>query len=164
MQVYVTKTDLSAGDDAHVRVQGWYPDAMALSSTFHGSSAVPITLPMSSAIVVDNATHQRYLSANWRDNAKGIVNGEAARRINDVFPDYQQRNSTSEMNGYITQYGTDSTQWPAAQQARKAENDRMWTYVEDIRQTSNALVLSMPADPTDDSHWPTRVPPYVGAP
>jgi hypothetical protein len=163
MQVFVYKVDLSAGDDSNVRIHGWYPDVPTMPSNFHGDAAVPIFLP-ANAIVVRASDQMRLLVSTWRDSASMIVNGEAGRRINDVFPDYQQRNSNSEMNGYITQYGADSTQWPAAEQARKAENDRMWSYVNDVRQTSDALVLSMPADPTDDSHWPTRVPPYDSGP
>jgi hypothetical protein len=108
----------------------------------------------------------RQLQPAWREpNKTQILSYEANARIQAVFPDYSQRNANNEMNGYITTYGANSASWPSAQQSRKAEMDRCWTYVSAVRASANnAGNVALPADPTDDSHWPTRVPAYVPGP
>jgi len=114
--------------------------------TFPGAPA-PITVP------------QTVLASTWRDDAEKIINGEANRRIIEVFPDYKQRNSTAQMQMAVNAYGSDSTIWPPEAKTFKNEYDRGWTYVAAVRERTPLLIADLPPDPTADGYWPTRITP-----
>ena len=111
-------------------------------------------------VVEDRENYRTVLQSNWRDNWQPIVNAEANRRITDVFPSYKQTNYIAQFNAYQTQYGADTTTWPAEAQTFKAEYDRGWKYVSDVRAASNAMT-GMPQDPTADEHWPPVITPIA---
>ena len=99
------------------------------------------------------------LATNWRDNGVVVANAEAFLRIERVFSSYAQRNNNADMSNCITKYGADPATWPADARDRKTIGDQGWTYVNSVRTTSNAMSQgALPADPTDDSHWPTEIP------
>jgi hypothetical protein len=175
MQVFVARAELTGAADEIVIVRGSYDDNVVISTNAHGDGMIILSV-LPTAILREGAAgdpaaagqvwpQPPRLVTDWRESSKTqIVGGEANRRIVDVFPDYSQRNSNSEMNSYITQYGTDSATWPAGAQSRKAEIDRCWTYVNAVRDNANAMTATtLPVDPTGDGNWPTRVPPYVPA-
>jgi hypothetical protein len=102
------------------------------------------------------------LTPGWREaNKQRIVSAEATKRIDAAFPEYSQRNSLAEMNGYFAAHGPDAARWPAAAQRRKAEIDRAWAYVTATRAVANGLLKgALPADPTANGHWPTTIAAY----
>lgn len=165
MQVIVPRADLTLAADEVVHVLYSYDDAATNMTTMKPEWTIMSVNPVTS-VVLDKTGMQKLLAPEWRNNSRNqIVSFEASLRVNAVFPDYSQRNANNEMNGYITTYGANSAAWPSGQQARKAEMDRCWAYINAVRQTANAMVnAALPADPTSDSNWPTRVPPYVPAP
>jgi hypothetical protein len=160
MQMYVPKSQLTGAADELVTVLASYQDGVVVNAFQVPPNCTVLSLPQ--PMIASNAG-MPVLQKGWRnDNGPQVLNFEANNRINAVFPDYSQRNANNEATGYITQYGSDSTKWPAAAQSRKAEMDRCWNYVNAVRAAANTLVLSMlPADPTDNSHWPTPISPYV---
>ena len=105
------------------------------------------------------------LARGWRQTYREqIVYGEAERRILEAFPDYSQRNSASELMGYVSTHGANAGAWPATAQRRKTEIDRAWAYVEAVRRASHGMLTgALPADPTANSHWPTRAAAYQSA-
>jgi hypothetical protein len=160
MLVFVKKADLILDP---VPVLAYYPDAAALPIDYHGSDATMLCLPENS---VDVSTIPPRLISGFRNDMEEMVNDEAERRIEIPFPAYMQRNCNSDINASITKYGSDPSTWPTDAQQRKAEGDRGWTYVADVRQTADALSTQTTiSDPTDDSHWPAMISPiYVPPP
>lgn len=124
---------------------------------FEGADCTVLTLA-DNLIRQNRDTFQTLLVPQWRDDYKPVINAEANRRINLVFPDYKQRNYTARVQDDITKYGADPVAWPPPEQAFKLESDRGWRYVADIRAASNAWT-SMPTDPTADSIWPPTITP-----
>jgi hypothetical protein len=101
---------------------------------------------------------QPKLRSDWRDDYKTVLNAEASRRILAAFPTYKQQNYQQAVVEYTNTYGADPSTWPAEAQAVKAEGDRGWRYIKDVRDASNAWT-AMPTDPTADEIWPTVITP-----
>jgi hypothetical protein len=162
MQVIVPQASLTLAPDELVNIMMSFQDNQTFDPSVVVAGWTVFSVP-NSAITVDATKTTHVLVTGWRSsNAQQTVSYEATARINAVFPDFSQRNANAELNGYITTYGADTTTWPAYQQQRKTEIDRCWTYVNSVRTTANTMAgAALPADPSDDSHWPTRVPPYV---
>jgi hypothetical protein len=159
-QVYVPRSDLlSETANNPVRVLASYGNGMVLTVGTHGPTNTRLLLA-DNLVFSDLANSRVILTSHWRDDYKPVVNDEAARRINLVYPEYKQRNYTAKVQEYITLYGADATMWPQAAKDFKAEADRGWQYVEDVRTASNAMT-AMPADPTADEHWPPAISPIV---
>lgn len=160
MRVFVRRSSLTLAADEAAQVMAYFDDAATISPemTKRPDFAV-LSLPASAFRPTD---HLPELMPGWRESNKAtIAYGEAARRILDVFPEHSQRNSIAEMQADMTQYGAEIGQWPAEAQRRKAEVDRSWAYVAAVRGRANAMLKgALPADPTADSHWPTRASPY----
>jgi hypothetical protein len=160
MQVFVAKANLI---NAVVPVAGSYPDTPWpwVDRNVLGSSYTPLTLPGPGVISsLDPGGFMTYqLVSDWRTSQiSSIVNGEGQRRIFECFTDFMQRNANADINRSTTLYGATPSAWPADAQARKAEGDRGWTYLQQVRQTANAMT-TLPNDPTDDSQWPTKITP-----
>src|ERR1700747_2366295 len=146
MQVFLKRSDLSSNQDAEILAV--YEEGVEVDPKWHGGNAAIVHVPNSA---INYSVSPYKLLAGWRDgNQAQMMAAEATQRIDDVFPDYAQRNLIAEIEGYILQYGADSTKWPEAAKQRKAEFDRCWNYVEAIRSTSNKLAAAMPADPSAD--------------
>jgi hypothetical protein len=177
MQVFVSKSALGLPDP--IPVLGYYVDTPVLDRDLHGSGATVFSLPLSAVIAPSpmkpitgvtppttpaQPTDTQFvpvLKASWRaDNMPQMVNDEALRRIEESFPDYMQRNANAAINASTMQYGVDTTAWPQPDKDRKTANDTGWIYVQAVRDRSDALESQITlTDPTDDSHWPTRIPP-----
>jgi hypothetical protein len=159
----VAKTDLTLAADEVVSCLMLFGDADAIPSGAVASTQTVMSVDGSSWIVGSTYSPVKVLKSGWREpNKTQILSYEANRRIIAVFPDYSQRNANAELNGYITQYGTNTSTWPAYNQQRNAEITRCWNYVNAVRQNANGMgTVALPADPTDDSHWPTVISPYV---
>jgi hypothetical protein len=178
MQVFVKRADLTAATPPDpVPVIATYEDAPAIPySTHDPSNSTPSAVTVL-YLTADLIIHYSYLPpgmpanvtgipslgliSTWRDHADIIVNGEANRRIVDVFPEYKQRNSTSTYQQAQTAYGIDPSVWPPEAQAFKDEYDRGWSYVNAVRERTTSLIPSLPPDPTEDSYWPTRITPPI---
>jgi hypothetical protein len=179
MQYFVSRGELTGAADELVHILGSFDDGAVVDpATLGGSditvmfmpsqavqiSASPSTPPDSSAGPIMPVTPNiPYLVKTWRvDFATNVLAGEANKRIVAVFPEYSQRNANAEINNYITAYGAVVSSWPAYQQSRKAEIDRCWAYVNDVRAKANAMGgAPLPVDPTADGQWPTVISPYV---
>jgi hypothetical protein len=160
MKVFVDRSELTLTANEAVRVLGYYEDHVAVSPTAHGDRATILFVGPGAVI---NANNQGpALPPGWRDaNRTQLAYGEAERRILEAFPDYSQRNASAELMGYLSVHGATVSGWPAAAQKRKGEIDRAWSYVEAVRRAANGMLAGgMPANPTADSHWPTRISPY----
>lgn len=159
MQVFVSRNTLTGLADENVHVIASYEDAVLIDPAVHGTGATIMIMPVDAVQMGVPMS----LVQDWRTRFEvQIITGEANKRIIAAFPDYSQRNANAEINGYITSYGADSSAWPAGPQSRKAEIDRCWQYVNDVRAKANALGEAMlPVDPTADGNWPTVISPYV---
>ena len=131
---------------------------MVIPITLHGPNCTILLLADNLVYTDREDFNQLKLTSNWRDDYKPVIGGEATRRINLAFPDYKQRNYTAHYQDNITTYGADTSSWPQQEQTFKAEYDRGWAYINDIRAASNAWT-SMPIDPTADSIWPPTITP-----
>jgi hypothetical protein len=159
MQVFILRSDLTGASDENARVMASYDDAIVVDMAWHPNATVLTVTPDA----IQNTGGIPNLFSGWRNTMQTpVLSGEASRRINNCFPDYSQRNANAEINGYITLYGTTVSTWPTEAQSRKAEIDRCWTYVNDVRGKANAMgEQSLPVDPTADANWPTVASPYV---
>lgn len=160
-QVFVNHSDLAVEDASHpVPVIASYSNATVVAADLHGSQCSVMSIA-DNLIYKDRTTTRTFLpvlTSNWRDDYTPVLNAEAARRINLVFPDFKQRNYTAHYQDNITQYGADATSWPQQELDFKAEYDRGWQYVTDIRTASNNWT-AMPTDPTADAIWPPTITP-----
>jgi hypothetical protein len=161
VQVYVLISDLSL---AIVPVYGVYPDIPMLDRNMMGTTLTVLSLPPEAVKAappydptVSTTVLFSQLASDWRTHTDWLVNNEAQRRILESFSEFMQRNATNDATRSITLYGTVSTTWPVDAQARKAEADRGWVYISAIRVQADAMMSSMPVDPTADSAWPTRI-------
>lgn len=173
MQVFVKRADLTAATPPDpVPVLAVYNDDPTIPYSAHGDPADVTALYLPASAILRTTLSlpggvnlpQNGLKSDWRSNADQIINSEAARRINDVFPEYKQRNSTATYQQAITAYGTDPSVWPPEAKTFKTEYDRGWTYINAVRERSATLIPSMPPDPTADTYWPTRIDPVSFAP
>lgn len=159
-QAFVIRNDLLIEDAQNpVRVVASYGNAMVLAIDFHGPSCTLLGVA-DDLVVYQRDNSRNVLASNWRDDYKPVVNAEASRRINLVFPEYKQRNHTARVQDDITKYGADPASWPQQEQDFKIESDRGWQYVSDVRAASNAW-SAMPTDPTADAIWPPAISPIA---
>lgn len=159
-QTFVWRSDLAAEDQANpVRVAASYGNGVPVTIGFQGPQFTLLNVA-DNLIYEDRQNNRTILVAHWRDDFKPVLNSEASRRINLVFPEYKQRNYTAHYQDNITTFGSDPSTWPANEQSFKAEYDRGWKYVNDIRTASNAWT-AMPTDPTADSIWPPTITPIA---
>jgi hypothetical protein len=157
-QAFVIRNDLLIEDANNpVRARAVYPVTANLPIEFAGLDCTSLIVA-DNLILNDRDNFRSVLVATWRDDYKPVVNAEAARRINLVFPEYKQRNFTAHYQDNITSYGADATVWPPAEQTFKTEYDRGWQYIGDVRAASNAW-SAMPTDPTADAIWPPTITP-----
>jgi hypothetical protein len=156
MQVFVPRNDLLIEDqDNPVRVTATYAAGMIVPIDFHGPQNTLLTVA-DNLVFNDKDSFRTILIKTWRDDFKPVMNAEAARRINLVFPEYKQRNYTAHYQDNITKFGADANTWPPEEVTFKAEYDRGWKYISDVRTASNAW-SAMPTDPTADSIWPPTI-------
>lgn len=159
-QAFVIRNDLLIEDAQNpVRVRASYGNGMVLAVDLHGTECTLLRVA-DNLIVQDRDNFRSILIPTWRDDYKPVVNGEANRRIELVFPDYKQRNHTARVQDDITKYGADATTWPQQEKDFKVESDRGWQYVADVRAASNAW-SAMPTDPTADAIWPPAISPIA---
>ncbi len=168
MQVYVLKSDLV---NSPVPVVAYYNDTKPpMDITFHGSLCTMFNVPVADVQFPISApvpgtpplSQQPNLIPSFRNDMQLIVNAEANRRILLVFSEEQQRNSNADINRSTTLYGATTSAWPSDAQSRLTESNRGWSYVNLVRQASVALGTNLSlVDPTDDSHWPTRITPPI---
>lgn len=157
-QAFVIRNDLLIEDAQNpVRVRASYGNGMALPIDFAGADCTLLSI-VDNLIQEDRANYRSILVSTWRDDYKPVVNAEANRRINLVFPEYKQRNYTAHYQDNITSYGADATAWPQPEKDFKIEYDRGWQYISDVRSASNAWT-AMPTDPTADGIWPPTITP-----
>ena len=158
-QVFVPRNDLSAEShpDNPVRVVASYANQTLVKMDMHGAQCTLLGVqdPM---VMNDRENFRMILKPEWRNDYKTTINAEARRRIETVFPEFKQSNYTAKYQEYLTQYGSDTSLWPPETGEFKAEYDRGWQYVADVRSASNAWT-AMPTDPTADEIWPPVISP-----
>lgn len=83
------------------------------------------------------------------------VKAEAARRIDLIMHDYEQRNALALGQEMVLTYGPDATKWPAEMQAVLASMMGMWAEIKTIRAKSNEIeaMKPIPADFATDKYW-----------
>jgi hypothetical protein len=162
MRVFVARSQLRMTDDEVVQVVTYFEDGAAIPDAMKRPELTMLTVP---AAAVEQTQRFPVLARGWRQTYReSIVYGEAERRILDAFPDYSQRNSASELMGYIAVHGANAGAWPPPAQRRKTEIDRAWSYVETVRRASHGMLAgALPADPTANSHWPRPAAAYQSA-
>src|SRR5262245_19576791 len=158
MQVVVRRSSLGEQQPPAV---AYYPDgAIFGAASQFGDGMTVLVVPDNCVVTLPGVGP--CLAANWRSNAATIVNAEAYRRIQLVFPGYSQSNANQDQLNSMRKYGHDTSSWPQDAKDRYTAADTGWNYVSAVREASDALAAGMPLDPTDDSHWPTPIPPvYV---
>jgi hypothetical protein len=160
-QVFVKKAMLAGVDP--VPIIAHYPKEPTRARDMHGAECTVFCVPTTA---IDETGIRDgvppTLRSDWREAMEEIVNTEASRRIEEVFPEYMQRNSNADVTASSLKYGTNVGTWPQDAQDRKAESDRGWQFISTVRQTSDALGLDHTLiDPSDDSHWPTAPDPPI---
>jgi hypothetical protein len=156
-KAFVVRGDLLTEDSSHpVRVRAVYGNGMILTLESHGVDCTLLLL--ADNLVIRDSEFRNVLASTWRNDWGPVVNAEANRRIELVFPDYKQRNHTARVQDSITKYGADTSIWPQGEKDFKAESDRGWRYVSDVRAAANSFT-AMPVDPTADSIWPPTITP-----
>src|SRR4029453_16900036 len=94
---------------------------------------------------------------DWRERLSAtVMQAEADRRINEVFPPSEQLAAMHEALDLALKHGTDVSQWPADARDRKAEIDSNWNYVREVNARAQQY-RTVPFDPTADKNWPTRI-------
>jgi hypothetical protein len=163
MQVFVRRSSLTLAANETVPVMGFYEDSTAITPEMQRPDFALLSLAGSSLRSTPLGMSQ--LVSGWREaNREQIAYGEAERRILAAFPDYSQRNAAAEIMGYIAVHGANAAAWPAPAQRRKAEIDRAWAYVDEVRRASHVMLAgALPADPTSNAHWPPRISAYQSA-
>lgn len=169
MQVFVKRADLTTtpAPDPLLVVASYLADSPPVPYTAHGDPAdvtviyVPTTAVLQDRLILPGniIVPRTILDPDWRSNVERIINSEANRRIEEVFPDYKQRNSTATYQQCLTAYGNDPNIWPIEAKDFKNEYDRGWAYINAVRERTTALITSLPPDPSADAHWPTRIDP-----
>jgi hypothetical protein len=159
-QAFVIRADLLNEDAENpVRVRASYGNGMVLRFDFAGADCALLFL--ADNLLFDDRDNGRViLVQHWRDDYAPVLSYEATRRIQLVFPDYKQRNYTAHYQDNITHFGADATKWPTQELTFKAEYDRGWKYVNDVRSAANAWT-AMPTDPTADQIWPPTITPIA---
>lgn len=155
MKIFIRSGDVTADN---IMVMASYSDNTDIADDAHGSGYSVMYVP-------DNAIERRqlpgqpeamYLKSNWRESADAIMNGESTRRIAEIFPDDSQRAALAETNSNMMAYGLNIADWPADARTRKGMFDAGWNYITSVKQTAEALKSAVPANPSDDSHWPNK--------
>jgi hypothetical protein len=161
MQFFVMIADLTDTGLTNVPIQASYADIPVIDRNFYGSEQTVLTLDGTMRLLDANGKNP-YLDPTWRTNPTEInlcINGEAERRIVESFTEFMQRNALQETQRWIISDGNNTSMWPPSAQSMWAAALQGWTYIDHIRTTSDSLISgTLPLDPTNDSHWPTRIP------
>lgn len=97
------------------------------------------------------------LVKNWRERVGSTpVEAEAERRIREGFSASDQFNALYDMFSSLVKHGTDPTRWPEDVKQRKADYDRRWNYVNEVRSKAREHSAAMPRDIASDKIWPRR--------
>lgn len=156
MQIVVRRSDLANPSPV---VLAHYDDGAVVDAKALGVTEDVVVLNVPSSALVHQERGPPTLASSWRtDNSGNLANAEAARRINLVFPDYAQRNASADLTDSIIKYGPDPATWPSDARDRKQLADQGWSYINSVRQQSNALGQTVQSDITSDTHWPTIIP------
>lgn len=154
MKVYVRNSDLGS---AQPTIVASYSSDANLSPDLHGDNMRVLDVP-DNMVEGAGAGLPMRLNENWRTaGGPTLVNQEAMRRIEEVFPDYSQRNALAAVTNFMLQYGYDIAQWPADAQAERAKLETGWMFVRQVRERANAMVNDQTANVTDDNQWPTKI-------
>jgi hypothetical protein len=155
MLVFVHKSALTMAADEKVGVAMYFEDNVTPPPNMD-PNLVALRLPPGA--LVQTATLPT-LAPGWRNTYRTeIANSEAERRILAAFPEHAQRNAIVETHRAMMKHGAEVKQWPEAAKRRQGEIDRLWEYVDDIRARADAMTkAALPANPSADSHWPTRI-------
>ncbi len=83
------------------------------------------------------------------------VKAEAARRIDLIMKDYEQRNALALGQEMVLTYGPDATKWPADKQGTLSAIMGKWAAIKVIRAKSDDIetMSPIPADYADDKYW-----------
>lgn len=81
-----------------------------------------------------------------RQAVADAIDAEAERRILLVMPEYAQRNALALGIQLVTTIGPDPTTWSSDDQATYATDMAAFAAINVIRDTSNALIATIPAD------------------
>src|SRR5262245_21110726 len=133
MQMFVRRSDLPTEP---VPVFSIYEDDPQHAEDLHGSEFTLLNLPIDK---LDRSVTPPVLVSDFRlTKMPQLVNDQANRLIYVAFPDYMQRNANADINSSTMLYGANPATWPQDAKDRKAEGDRGWTYVAQVRMTSDA--------------------------
>jgi len=83
------------------------------------------------------------------------VKAEAARRIDLIMKDYEQRNALALGQEMVLTYGPDTSTWPADKQAVLVAAMSKWEAIKALRATSDLIeaMSPIPADFREDAYW-----------
>jgi hypothetical protein len=162
MRFFVRRSSLTLDANEAVTVIAYFDDAAPIAKDMLRPELAMLSLPAD--VLQQTMGGFPQLAAGWRDNRAAVANGEAEHRILAAFPAHAQRNSLYELQTLILAHGASPAKWPDSASRRRSEIDRAWAYVEAVRRKADSMVKgALPADPTADSHWPTRPSPYRAA-
>jgi hypothetical protein len=166
MKVFVRTSSLGGGKAPEVIA--YYPDDSEVAADAHGSEMTMLVVPKHVLKTAADKSDDMMsplssmptmpkLADDWRETAASVIlQAEAKRRTEDVFPVSEQMSSLRDLLRFTLQYGTDTSKWPTEAKNRKAEIDSLWNYVGEVRERVRAL-SSLPNDPVSDKNWPTRM-------
>lgn len=124
-------------------------------------AGAPYTPPSGATEVTERPSPQHVLRDDeWVYTAPpsptaAAVKDEAARRIDLIMKDYEQRNALALGQEMVLTHGPDITKWPTDMQATLAVMMDRWAAIKAIRAKSDEIeaMSPIPADIADDRYW-----------
>jgi hypothetical protein len=120
---------------------------------------VPVLLRGIDHQYIQAAFPYSWLLDTWRNDYGTVVDAEAQRRIELVYPAAMQSASALLRQNDIMSYGTDVANWPSDQQAKNTEMLRGTSYITSVNAAAATIKASAPNNPCDDTLWPASIPP-----
>jgi hypothetical protein len=163
MKIFVRTNDLTAERPTVIAA---YTDDTVIADNAHGDGMTILSLPKE---VIRNpetfGSGMLFLSPDWRERAGSMpVEGEAKRRIDDVFTIYDRLNALQDMIDAITTHGADASRWPPEARKCKTAFDEQRKYITEVRDRLRQHIAAPPRDPSGEKLWPQRLRPVKTSP
>jgi hypothetical protein len=108
-----------------------------------------VELIIGDGVVIEQATYERMSD----EQLTAAIKAEAHKRINNLVPEWKQRNLTAQAS-ILAEKGRSN--WTAQEMAAWEAGEAIWAQVEAIRAASDAIeaMTPIPTDFVDDQYWP----------
>jgi hypothetical protein len=166
MKIFIRADDLAAKRPTIIAA---YEDNVEIADNAHGDGMTVLYLPKD-VMKIPKAGEvegggMMYLAPDWRERAGSMpVEGEAKRRIEEVFSISDRLNVLQDMIEAITTHGADSSRWPPEARKNKTSFDEQQRYITEVRSKAREHLAALPRDPSGEKLWPQRPRPVKASP